>query len=296
MRKLILYGSGEIGRKWIERLGSENVYAFADSDKKKIGKSIQGKKIVSVEELIQMKNEISIYISTSDTYKKEICQKLIEEGLNENIVNLPYKDVYVNQDANADMETIFEGRNALARGVRLRNCRIGYASYIASNTILKDTKIGKYSSIGPNIRIICGQHPTKDFVSTHPMFYSIQSQIAKTYVTSNLFDEYRYTENGFVAEIGNDVWVGDGVTIMEGVSIADGTIVAARTNLVKDTEPYSIVGGNPAKLIRYRFNEEEINFLKRLKWWDKSKTWIAKHAEYFSNVKELMLKVQKEEV
>ena len=164
MRKLILYGSGEIGRKWIERLGSENVYAFADSDKKKIGKSIQGKKIVSVEELIQMKNEISIYISTSDTYKKEICQKLIEEGLNENIVNLPYKDVYVNQDANADMETIFEGRNALARGVRLRNCRIGYASYIASNTILKDTKIGKYSSIGPNIRIICGQHPTKDFV------------------------------------------------------------------------------------------------------------------------------------
>lgn len=292
--KLVLYGCGNLGIKWLERLGEKNVYAVADSDLKKIGKNISGKKVLSIEELIKMKDEIRIYISTTDVYKREIFQMLTEAGLSENIVGLPYKNVYADQNIHVDMETVFEGRNAVLSGVALSSCELGYASYISANTSLCNVKIGRYSSIGPNIRIIRGQHPTRNFVSTNPMFYSTRKVTKKSYVTHNIFEEYRYTENGYNVEVGNDVWIGDGVTIMEGVKIADGTIVAAKANLVKDTEPYAIVGGNPARLIRYRFEEEDIKFLERLQWWNKPENWIDEHAEYFNDIKEFISIVKAE--
>ncbi len=293
--KLILYGCGNLGIKWLKHLGEENVYALADSDLKKIGKNISGKKVLSIDELVRMKDAIRIYISTTGIYKGEIFQILSEAGLNENIVGLPYKDVYAEQNIRVDMETVFEGRNAVANGVGLKLCELGYASYIAANTSLYNVKIGRYSSIGPNIRNIIGQHPTRKFVSTNPMFYSTQKITKKSYVAHNIFEENRYTENGYSAEIGNDVWIGDGVTIMEGVKVADGTIVAAETNVVKDTEPYTIVGGNPSRLIRYRFDEEDIKFLEQLQWWNKPEPWIDEHAKYFSDVKKFISIVKKEE-
>ena len=71
---------------------------------------------------------------------------------------------------------------------------------------------------------------------------------------------------------------------MEGVHIADGTIIAAGAVVVKSTEPYSIVGGNPAKCIRYRFREKDISFLLDLEWWNKGEEWITQNAGYFKHV------------
>lgn len=68
--------------------------------------------------------------------------------------------------------------------------------------------------------------------------------------------------------IGNDVWIGHNATIMAGVHIGDGAVIATNATVVKDVEPYSIVGGNPAKLIKKRFPEEQIEQLLELKWWD----------------------------
>jgi len=68
--------------------------------------------------------------------------------------------------------------------------------------------------------------------------------------------------------VGNDVWIGYGATIMPGVTIGDGSIIATKSVVTKDVEPYSIVGGNPAKQIRKRFSEEQIKKLLDLKWWD----------------------------
>jgi ribonucleotide reductase beta subunit family protein with ferritin-like domain len=78
------------------------------------------------------------------------------------------------------------------------------------------------------------------------------------------------------------------------VSIADGTIVAAGTNVVKDTEPYAIVGGNPARTIRFRFDTDEIEFLTKLKWWNKDYVWVAEHAQYFSDIKKFKKLVEDE--
>lgn len=288
-KKLVLYGSGNIGIKWLERLGAEKIYAFLDSDCQKIGGKVQGKEVLAIDELSKIKENAAIYIATSYKYKKEIYHLLRSKHLEKQVVGYPAleENVYLNWDSYTDVDTVFEGRNALAVGAQLYGCSIGFASYVSSNTVLRNAQVGRYTSIGPNVRVVVGQHPTGKFVSTHPMFYSTQQIIKKSYVMKNSFEEFRYTNNGYTAEIGNDVWIGDGVTIMEGISIADGTIVAAGANVVRDTVPYSIVGGNPARVIRYRFAEEDIKFLLDLKWWSKGEAWVDMHAQYFDDIKKL---------
>ncbi len=69
-------------------------------------------------------------------------------------------------------------------------------------------------------------------------------------------------------QVGNDVWIGYGATLMPGVKIGDGAIVAAKSVVTKDVEPYSIVGGNPARVIRKRFSDDKIKLLLELRWWD----------------------------
>lgn len=79
--------------------------------------------------------------------------------------------------------------------------------------------------------------------------------------------------------IGNDVWIGYNSTIMAGVKIGDGAIIATNATVTKDVEPYSIVGGNPARLIRKRFSDEAIDKLLQLKWWNKDSEWITRNVQ-----------------
>ena len=72
--------------------------------------------------------------------------------------------------------------------------------------------------------------------------------------------------NGHVV-IGNDVWIADNVTIMSGIIIGNGAVVANNSHVIKNVEPYSIVGGNPARHIKYRFSEEQIKKLLEIQWW-----------------------------
>ena len=81
------------------------------------------------------------------------------------------------------------------------------------------------------------------------------------------YQEHTCTTRGDVI-IGNDVWIADNVTIMSGVRIGDGAVIACNSHVVKDVEPYSIVGGNPAKFIKHRFTQEQIECLLKIKWWN----------------------------
>lgn len=85
--------------------------------------------------------------------------------------------------------------------------------------------------------------------------------------------------------IGNDVWIGYNATIMAGVKVGHGAIIATNTTVTKDVEPYSIVGGNPAKEIRKRFSKEEIERLLDLKWWDKDIEWITQNIKNLTGEK-----------
>ncbi|APY12841.1 chloramphenicol acetyltransferase [Seonamhaeicola sp. S2-3] len=82
--------------------------------------------------------------------------------------------------------------------------------------------------------------------------------------------------------IGNDVWIGHDATIMAGVKIGDGAIIASKSVVTKNVEPYAIVGGNPAKLIRKRFEEEKIEELLRLQWWNWNIKKITANVQYLT--------------
>jgi len=183
--------------------------------------------------------------------------------------------------------TICEGNNYLGYESSINSSYLGFASYLAENTIIKKAKIGKYVSIGPDVKIVDGKHPSSDFVSTHPAFFSTRKQVGFSYTDKQLFQEFadfRDKDKKYSTIIGNDVWIGARVLIMEGVQIGDGAIVAAGAVVVKDIEPYAIVAGIPAKTIKYRFTKNQIDFLMGLKWWDKEETWIRANSGYFSNI------------
>lgn len=176
----------------------------------------------------------------------------------------------------------------IGRNSTVYSTSIGFGSGISCNSIIDSACIGRYTTIGPDVRVVTGQHPTSVIASTHPAFYSARGQMGFSYVNKTIFEENRFAKDSYKVVIGNDVWIGSYVRIMEGITIGDGAVVAAGAFVTKDVPPYAVVGGIPAKIIKYRFTEEKIAKLLRLQWWEKDQRWIRKHAEEFSNVDNLL--------
>jgi len=181
---------------------------------------------------------------------------------------------------------VFEGKNRIGERSLLANCDIGIGTYIGSYAELDGVSIGRFCSIGKRLHIVAGRHPTATFVSTHPAFFSQLKQAGFSFVKENRFSEFNYADDILkrYVVIGCDVWIGDGVSILDGVHIGQGAILAAGTVVVKDVLPYSIVAGVPARAIKKRFSDSQIEYLLQLKWWDKPWEWIAARAEFFNNI------------
>ena len=202
-------------------------------------------------------------------------------------VGFQFKCNHVSVALNSDIShaTVFEGQNKVGEKTYFDGA-IGYGSYIGKNCTIKKTKIGRFCSIGDGVSALSSSHPSSVFVSTCPMFYSLMKQNGETFV-----DKQKYSENSYVDEnlsysciIGNDVWIGSGAIIIAGVSIGDGAIIGAGSIVTHDVEPYAIVVGVPAKTIKYRFTTNEIEWLKKFQWWNKSIEWIKKNADKFENI------------
>ena len=191
-------------------------------------------------------------------------------------------NVKISNGCNIGCGTVFEGNNVLGRKTTFVGY-MGFGSYMGANCNFWG-KVGRFCSIANNVRVIIGTHPSKNFVSTHPCFYSKHCQAGFTFAKHNSFDEYKYAEGRYNVLVGNDVWIGYGAVIMAGITIGDGAIIAAGAVVTKDVEPYSIVGGVPAKVIRSRFTKEQVDFLLDLKWWSKDETWLRENASKFNNI------------
>lgn len=201
-----------------------------------------------------------------------------------------YKDSKFTRSSKICGESRLEGGNFLDKRSVLSDSSLGFASYIGHDTVLEQTQVGRYTCIGPNVSIITGVHPVSEFVSLHPAFFSLKKQVGFTYVSEQKFCEEKYADKdaGVYVKIGNDVWIGNGAKLMSGVTIGDGAVVAAGAVVTKDVEPYAIVGGVPAKMIKMRFEAEEIEYLMNIQWWNKGEDWIKEHTEYFADIKKMM--------
>lgn len=145
------------------------------------------------------------------------------------------------------------------------NSFIGDYSYVGGGSRIQYAEIGKFCSIGPEVRIGLGKHPIH-LKSTYPGFY------AKDATFYGVTPEYENYEPEYEqVSIGNDVWIGCRAMILDGVKVGDGAVIAAGAVVTKDVPPYAIVGGVPAKIIKYRFEASRIQELLKSKWWDNPK-------------------------
>ena len=141
---------------------------------------------------------------------------------------------------------------------------VGKQTYSAMDLYIanpSETTIGSFVSIGTRVRIGHGTHPL-EYLSSSPYLY-LDRLNYKTEATPS----HNEWEVLAPVHIGNDVWIGDDVWIKNGVTIGNGAVIGAKSVVTHDVEPYAVVGGNPAKVIRYRFSEEIIKKLLKLKWW-----------------------------
>jgi acetyltransferase-like isoleucine patch superfamily enzyme len=178
--------------------------------------------------------------------------------------------------------TSFGKYNFLSEDVTIINSSMGDCSYVGKTTLIQNVTIGKFTCIGPSVKIGLGNHPIKDFISIHPVFYSLAGQAADlTFADKQYFTEYLPTE------IGNDVWIGANVVIPGGITIGNGAVIASGAVVTKDVLPYAIVGGIPAAFIRYRFPEETIQQLQQWQWWNKDPLWLKNHFMDMHNINNL---------
>lgn len=190
--------------------------------------------------------------------------------------------------------TVFEGKNAIGEQTRFSG-EIGRGSYIGRCSSISAV-IGRYSCIGAEVQTVSGVHPVSRNVSVHPMFYSTAKQNGYTYVDNNSFTEEKYYDpvKHIAVKIGHDVWIGDRVTLLGGVKIGNGAVIAAGAVVTKDVAPYTIVGGVPARVLRKRFSDQEITFLEKYRWWEKSEEWLAEHAEAFASLETFLAEVERD--
>lgn len=184
----------------------------------------------------------------------------------------------------------FEGANKIGHKTSFVGY-LGYGSYIGANCHLT-AKVGRFTSIAPNVWTNNAVHPYQaPFVSTSPMFYSLLKQSGKTFATEQMFEEFVWVDKDkkYAIEIGNDCWIGEGVFIAGGKRIGDGAVVYAGSFVTHDVPPYAVVAGVPAKIIKYRFEDNVIQRLLDIQWWNKPLKWIENNCDLFSDVNKFLI-------
>lgn len=157
---------------------------------------------------------------------------------------------------------------------RLSGVSIGDYSYIGRGTIVHNTSIGKFCSISDFCVIGLPGHSINT-ISSSPIFSGVRNGTKSSWVSKNK------PHDPIDVKIGNDVWIGYRAMIPTNITIGDGAVIAAGAVVVKDVPPYAVVGGVPAKIIKYRFTQDVINKLQELRFWERPDEEIKKNLDLF---------------
>lgn len=199
------------------------------------------------------------------------------------LVQFPY-------NSSLALSSQYEGGNKIGAHTQFIG-KMGYGSFIGGKCKLH-ANIGRFTSIASNCCVINGRHPyTYPYATTSPAFFSLLKQSGFTFAKRQMFEENKYaiqsTKTPIV--IGSDCWINSDVKFVEGVKIGDGAVVLAGAMVTKDIPPYAIVGGIPARILKYRYSEEDIILLLKAKWWNRSREWLAENWEAFNNFEKLRI-------
>lgn len=201
------------------------------------------------------------------------------------------KNVRISFTSQVNLHSTFESHCQLHPHVQFHG-HLGYGSYVGPYSRIS-AHIGRFTSIASYVSTVVGRHAYQaPFATTCPMFFSLNpehSQSGSTFATEQMFEELKYAipEKQLAVEIGNDVWIGERAMIVGGVHIADGAVVLAGAVVTKDVPPYAIVGGVPAKVIKYRYDDETIRFLLATQWWNNSEEWFKENWKLLTDIDKL---------
>lgn len=167
---------------------------------------------------------------------------------------------------------IFDNTVKIGKGSSTLRSKYGKYSGCNSNCIINDTEIGNFVNIAWNVHIGPRSHIYTNF-TTHDFIYTKGEHIYSGGI-----------DGKYINKIGHDVWIGCNVTIMPGVEIGNGAIVAAGSIVTKSIPPYAIVGGNPARFIKWRFKKEQIQKLEDTKWYEWDIQQIIKNKDMLEEI------------
>jgi acetyltransferase-like isoleucine patch superfamily enzyme len=159
------------------------------------------------------------------------------------------------------INSVIDKTSVVGTSCNVVNSEMNRYSYCGNDCQIVYAEIGAFCSISDHVFIGGAEHPM-GWVSTSPVFQNVRhSGPSKRFAKFNIPKSKKTI-------IGNDVWIGHGVTIKQGVIIGNGAVLGSNALITKDIPPYAVVGGVPARLIKYRFSEDVINRLEEIKWWD----------------------------
>lgn len=153
-------------------------------------------------------------------------------------------------------------------------------SFCGYDCTLIDCKIGAFCSIANKVTLGGSRHPL-EYVSTSPVFLDHKDSVKTKYAHHH----YEWRPR---TVIGNDVWIGENVLVKGGVTIGDGAAVGMGSVVTKDVPPYAIVAGNPAKLVRMRFEPKVVNGLLKMQWWNYSDEELLRLGPVFTDPKKML--------
>jgi acetyltransferase-like isoleucine patch superfamily enzyme len=193
------------------------------------------------------------------------------------LINLLIAKFFKKIRLSAIKNSIIHKSSKVESGSLFYNSDMGKYSYCGYDCEIINAKIGNFTSIANNVVIGGAKHPL-DWVGMSPVFYEGRDSVTKKFSQFKLDDPK-------VCHIGNDVWIGRSAIVLSGVTISDGAVVGAGSVVTKDVPSYAIVAGNPAKLIRYRFDDETISQLIKINWWSFSDPKLDSLAHTFNDIK-----------
>lgn len=191
---------------------------------------------------------------------KELC-RLANKGARDFVNRRKFPDAIIDSGCCFTDDSQIGVNSHLFANCIINHTSIGNYTYIGRNSLIQNTKIGNYCSISHDVICGLGRHPL-DLFSTSPVFYRRNNPLYLQIVDKDMeFEEY------LPVNIGHDVWIGARAIIMDGVNVGIGAVIAAGAVVTKDVPAYAVVGGVPAKIIKYRLEQGHIN--KRQKdWWN----------------------------